>query len=88
MFCCGQISVSFSHILQGYFTGTGTIHDCPSASEATLKNMGKYITRIHNNQLYNHNKTRHNKMVYIFYGIYSVAWYPIYIPYWLGLCPL
>ena len=31
----------FTHILQGYFTGTGAIYDCPSAKGATLKNVGK-----------------------------------------------
>ena len=31
----------FSHILQGCFTGTGQSYDCPSTSEATLKDMGK-----------------------------------------------
>ena len=30
-----------AHILQGYFTGIGA-DDCPSASEVTLKEMGKY----------------------------------------------
>ena len=32
--------VDIIHILQGYFTSTGAIIWLPSASEATLKNMG------------------------------------------------
>ena len=35
----------FTHILQGYFTDIGC--KCPSASEGTLKNMGKWITWNH-----------------------------------------
>ena len=31
----------FTHILQGYFTGTDAIVSCPNASHATLKNMGQ-----------------------------------------------
>ena len=42
----------------------GQSYDCPSASEATLKDIGKNIST------YNHNKTKHNKTVCIFYGIY------------------
>ena len=34
LFCC-------THILQGYFTSTGAIIDCPSAGTVTLKDMGK-----------------------------------------------
>ena len=33
--------------------------------------MGKYITLIHIKCQYNHNKTKHNKAVCIFHGIYS-----------------
>ena len=44
-FCC-LVRTDFTHILQGYFTGTGA-NDCPSASEATLKNMGKQVRSIH-----------------------------------------
>ena len=31
----------FTHIFQGCFTATGRSHDCPSASEITLKDMGE-----------------------------------------------
>ena len=40
----------FNHILKGYFTGTGAIYDCPSASEVTLKDKGII-----------NNKAKHNK---------------------------
>ena len=34
-------------MLQGYFIGTeSTMSDCPSVSETTLENMGKYVTWI------------------------------------------
>ena len=36
----------------------GQSYDCPSASEATLKDVGKYGTSIHRNWLYS-NKTKH-----------------------------
>ena len=32
---------TFTHILKGYFTGTGASFDCPSASQVTLKDMNK-----------------------------------------------
>ena len=41
--CCGQEMGSFSHILQGYITGTGAIMRLPQYHEVTLKNMGKWI---------------------------------------------
>ena len=45
-------------------------NDCPSASKATLMNMDKYFMWIHYERLHNHNKTKHNKTVCIFLGIY------------------
>ena len=36
VFCLGSVLVNFTHIFQGCFTG-----NCPCASEATLKDMGK-----------------------------------------------
>ena len=49
-------------------------------SEATLKNIGKYIIWIHNKWWYNHNKMQHNKTVCIFCQIYCIffIWYGIY----------
>ena len=37
-------------------------YDCPSASEATLKNMGNQITWIYMELLYKQNKTKHRKL--------------------------
>ena len=48
-FCHGLVPVDFVHILQGYFFGTGETNIYPSASEATLKNIGKYATWINLN---------------------------------------
>ena len=45
-------------------------NDCPSASKATLVNMGKCIMWIHYEWLHNHNKAKHNKTVCKFLGIY------------------
>ena len=47
-------------------------NDCPSASKATLMNMDKYFMWIHYERLHNHNKTKHNKTVCIFLGIYCI----------------
>ena len=41
-----------------------------SASNATLMNMDEYFMWIHYERLHNHNKTKHNKTVCIFIGIY------------------
>ena len=43
MLCCVIVKVDFTHIFQGYFTGAGAIiwYDWLSASEVTLKDMGK-----------------------------------------------
>ena len=45
-------------------------NDCPSTCKATLMNMDKYFMWIHYERLHNHNKTKHNKTVCIFLGIY------------------
>ena len=42
----------------------------PSASKATLMNMGKYFMWMHYERLHNHNKAKHNKTVCIFLWIY------------------
>ena len=44
----------------------GQLCDCPSASEATLKNMGKQ-TKSARNTWYNQNKTRHKNCIYLFH---------------------
>ena len=72
VFHCGVLLIlsDFAHILQGYFTGTGAIlwQDCPSASEATLKDMGKWITWLHKELLCHHNNINHKKTGCIFIG--------------------
>ena len=45
VFYCGYVVlVDFTHILQGHLAGTrAQSYDFPSASEATLNNMGEWI---------------------------------------------
>ena len=50
-------------------------NDCPSASKATLMNMDKYFMWIHYERLHNHNKTKHNKTVCKFLGIYCISYF-------------
>ena len=38
---CGYVQANFTHIPQGYFTSSGAIRDCPTASEVNLKDIGK-----------------------------------------------
>ena len=45
---------SFTQDMQDGFTGTGQSYDCPGASEATLKNIGKISQHL--------TTTKHNKM--------------------------
>ena len=84
VFCCGLVMVGFTHIHQGYFTGTGATYYCnhmiAPVSEVTLKDMGKYITWIHSHQWYIHSTINHNKIIYIFHGIYFI-WYILYMGY-------
>ena len=40
VFCCGLILADFTHIIQGYFNGTGAIMDCPSASGSNPEEYG------------------------------------------------
>ena len=51
-FCCGLVSLDFTHSLQHYFIVIGAIiwhmeDDCPNASEVTLKQRSKEIKWIH-----------------------------------------
>ena len=66
-FCCaqachGQFMVDlhgvYTHILQGYFTGT---YHCPDAGEVTLMDMGKIscLKKQYTNQVHNHHATYH-----------------------------
>ena len=63
--------VDFTHILQGYFTGTGAIIWLPQCKWSNPEEYGlkgsHELTKI---WLRNHNKTKQNKTRCIFYGIY------------------
>ena len=66
-----QCLVDFTHILLGYLTGIWDIIRMPNACETALKNMyGWNIQAINNYAGYNHSKTKHNKTVCMFYGVY------------------
>ena len=47
----------------------GQSHDCPSASETTLNDMGKSITSSRKG-CYDYNNTKHNKTMRILFGMY------------------
>ena len=67
VFCCDL--VSFSNIFRVTSLALGQSYDCPSASEATLKNNGKWIRSPQEGwYMYNQNKT-----VCLFYGIYCIC---------------
>ena len=54
----------------------GQSYDCPSANETTLNDMGKSITSSRKG-CYDYNKTKHNKIICILYGMYSGPWFNI-----------
>ena len=49
----------------------GQSYDCPSASEVTLKNMGRSIMWTTKSWLC-HNKTKHNKILCMFHRLYTI----------------
>ena len=57
--------------------GNLTIAPVP-AKQATLMNMDKYLMWNHYELLHNHNKTKHNKTVCIFLGIYCYLTTPVH----------
>ena len=68
----GVVSVYFTGILQGYFTGTGAILWLP---QCWWSNTEGYGCLDHVNPLraqLNHNKTKNNIIIFICYGIYSL----------------
>ena len=69
--CCGYILTDFPISIRLTSLALWQSNDCPSASKATLMNMDKYFMWIHYERLHNHNKTKHNKTVCIFLGIYK-----------------
>ena len=68
--CCGYTLTDFPISIRLTSLALWQSNDCPSASKATLMNMDKYFMWIHYERLHNHNKTKHNKTVCIFLGIY------------------
>ena len=74
--CCGYTLTDFPISIRLTSLALWQSNDCPSASKATLMNMDKYFMWIHYERLYNHNKAKHNKTVYVFLGIYcrSMPW--------------
>ena len=68
--CCGYTLNDFPISIRLTSLALWQYDDCPSASKATLMNMDKYFIWIHYERLHNHNKTKHNKTVCIFLGIY------------------
>ena len=64
----------FTHIFQGYFSGAMiSPGGNPRTTEVTLNTWVKRSFESTKNSLYNHNKTKHNKTVYILCGIYCIA---------------
>ena len=70
--CCGYTLTDFPISIRLTSLALWQSNDCPSASKATLMNMDKYFMWIHYERLHNHNKTKHNKTVCIFLGIYCM----------------
>ena len=70
--CCGYTLTDFPISIRLTSLALWQSNDCPSASKATLMNMDKYFMWIHYERLRNHNKTKHNKTVCIFFGIYCM----------------
>ena len=68
--CCGNTLTDFPISIRLISLALWQSNDCPSASKVTLMNMDKYFMWIHYERLHNHNKSKHNKTVCIFLGIY------------------
>ena len=71
--CCGYTLTDFPISTRLTSLALWQSNDCPSASKATLMNMDKYFMWIHYERLHNHNKTKHNKTMCIFLGIYCIV---------------
>ena len=71
--CCGYTLTDFPISIRLTSLALWQSSDCPSASKATLMNMDKYFMWIHYERLHNHNKAKHNKTVWIFFGIYCIC---------------
>ena len=71
--CCGYTLTDFPISIRLTSLVLWQSNDCPSASKATLMNMDKYFIWIHYERVLNHNKTKHNKTVCVFLGIYCMC---------------
>ena len=71
--CCGYTLTGLPIPIRLTSLALWQSNDCPSASKATLMNMGKFIMRSHYERLPNSNKAKHNKTVCIFLGIYCIG---------------
>ena len=77
--CCGYTFTDFPISIRLTSLALLQSNDCPSASKATLMNIDKYFMWIHYERLHNHNKTKHNKTMCIFLGIYCMYPYLIFL---------
>ena len=68
--CCGYVLTDLPISIRLTSLALWQSNDCPSASKATLVNMGKCIMWIHYEWLHNHNKAKQNKTVCKFLGVY------------------
>ena len=68
--CCGYTLTGLPIPIRLTSLALRQSNDCPSASKATLMNMGKFIMRSHYERLPSSNKAKHNKTLCIFLGIH------------------
>ena len=71
--CCGYVLTDLPISIRLTSLALWQSNDCPSASKATLANMGKCIMCIHYEWLHDHNKAKHNKTVCKFLWIYCMS---------------
>ena len=61
--------VNFIQSLQDFLWAVGQSYDCPSGNEASLKDMGKHLTQIHQEAHCEQNLSEHNITMCMVYGI-------------------
>ena len=72
LLCCGYTLTDFPISIRLTSLALWQSNDCPSANKATMMNKDKYFMWIHYERLHNHNKAKHYKTVWIFFGIYCI----------------
>ena len=89
--CCGYTLTDFPISIRLTSLALWQSNDCPSASKATLMNMGEHFMWIHYERLHNHNKAKHNKTVCIFLGIYCTCieswWHSLHRLFYMYIVP-